>query len=355
MEKQFDFGNPQFRNYAIAAFISIALAVGAHFLLSQYFPELEPQMFRAGSLFVLAMSTGFLLMKNLLVLTDSRRFLGLEATLRRTIPLCFASVVVLYLNDFDKIDLFNNSPFQFLATGVLRRYIYSIMALVAGLIVDRIFTAEGATLPMLLGSTERINRPAKSYAAFGTAISCILLMALAFEYFVFPAGLAANPIAGVNIIITGFLSSLAMAFMIGIRTKNLTEKVEILGLGKLIFGFSIFWGYVNFSEILISTYSLSAEGSYGRIAGYDSFGRIYVSFLLCFAIPFVFLLARRAKSNLLLLRLASVAIIHGAYITVLRYFDISLNLPSSLAVFAMTGWWALFWIGDKMRAKKDIV
>ena len=352
MEKQFDFGNPQFRKYAIAAAVSIVLAVGAHYLLSLYFPEHEPQAFRAASLFVLAMSSGFLLMKNMLVLTASRRFAGMEKALRRTIPLSFASLVILYLTDFDNINISGNSPLQFLASGVVRRYVYLALAALAAFLGDRIYSIEGETFPPEMRSSDQVNRPAKAYASVGTVISCIMMMALAFEYFVLPAGLAPNPIAGVNIIITGFLSALAMAFMIGMRTKNLADATEIVGMGKLIFGFSIFWAYINFSEILISTYSLSAEGAYGEIAGYENYGRIYVSFLLCFAIPFVLLLARRAKSNTLLLRLSSVAIIHGSYITILRYFDISLNLTASLAIFAMTGWWALFWIGDKMRSSQ---
>lgn len=351
MKNSFDFSNPKIRNYTIASLFCIALAAGGHALLANLFPEVESSAFRAASLFVLAMSSGFLLLKNIFVLTDSFRYPQLEASLRRTIPLSLASLAILYLTDFDKIDNFENSVLPFLSNGAVRRFGYLILAGAAAFIGERIFSIEDSA-PR--AANEKTNRPGKALAAIGSAASCLVLMALSFEFFALPNEFAPNPIAGVNIIISGFLSALAMSFMIGTRTKLLKDKNEIFGMGRLIFGFSIFWAYVNFSEILISTYSLSAEGSYGRIAGYENFGRIYVSFLLCFAIPFVFLLARRAKSNPLLLRLSSVAIIHGSYITILRYFDYSLNLPTSIAIFAMTGWWALFWIGSKIRSN-DVI
>lgn len=87
-------------------------------------------------------------------------------------------------------------------------------------------------------------------------------------------------------------------------------------LGKLIFGFSIFWTYVWFSQYLLIFYAnLPEETIYfrERISGFDGryFAPFIISLLLNFVFPFLVLMARGSKRNKMLLKLACWAILVG--------------------------------------------
>jgi hypothetical protein len=87
-------------------------------------------------------------------------------------------------------------------------------------------------------------------------------------------------------------------------------------LGKLMFGFSIFWTYVWFSQFMLIWYAnLPEESVYfnQRLGGFD--GRytwmFYGNLLINFAFPFLALMTRDAKRQMIMLKIVCIAILIG--------------------------------------------
>lgn len=87
-------------------------------------------------------------------------------------------------------------------------------------------------------------------------------------------------------------------------------------LGKFMFGFSIFWTYVWFSQFMLIWYAnLPEESVYfnQRLGGFD--GRytwmFYGNLLINFAFPFLALMTRDAKRQMIMLKIVCIAILIG--------------------------------------------
>jgi len=87
-------------------------------------------------------------------------------------------------------------------------------------------------------------------------------------------------------------------------------------LGKLMFGFSIFWTYVWFSQFMLIWYAnLPEEAVYfnQRLGGFD--GRytwmFYGNLLINFAFPFLALMTRDAKRQMIMMKIVCIAILIG--------------------------------------------
>lgn len=87
-------------------------------------------------------------------------------------------------------------------------------------------------------------------------------------------------------------------------------------LGKFMFGFSIFWTYVWFSQFMLIWYAnLPEEAVYfnQRLDGFD--GRytwmFYGNLLINFAFPFLALMTRDAKRQMIMLKIVCIAILIG--------------------------------------------
>jgi len=87
-------------------------------------------------------------------------------------------------------------------------------------------------------------------------------------------------------------------------------------LGKFMFGFSIFWTYVWFSQFMLIWYAnLPEESVYfnQRLGGFD--GRytwmFYGNLLINFAFPFLALMTRDAKRQMIMLKIVCIAILVG--------------------------------------------
>ncbi|HET9502863.1 MAG TPA: quinol:cytochrome C oxidoreductase [Hymenobacter sp.] len=87
-------------------------------------------------------------------------------------------------------------------------------------------------------------------------------------------------------------------------------------LGKLMFGFSIFWTYVWFSQFMLIWYAnLPEESVYfnQRLGGFD--GRytwmFYGNLLINFVFPFLALMTRDAKRQMIMLKIVCIAILIG--------------------------------------------
>lgn len=90
----------------------------------------------------------------------------------------------------------------------------------------------------------------------------------------------------------------------------------IQDLGKLIFGFSIFWTYTWFCQYLLIFYANMPEETiyfWERINGHGGryFAPFMISLVLNFVFPFLILMARGSKRNFSLLKLACGAILVG--------------------------------------------
>ena len=91
---------------------------------------------------------------------------------------------------------------------------------------------------------------------------------------------------------------------------------SIHDLGKLMFGFSVFWAYVWFSQFLLIFYAnLPEETIYfrERFSGFGGryFAPFIINLLLNFVFPFLILMARESKRNMTFLKLACGSILIG--------------------------------------------
>lgn len=153
--------------------------------------------------------------------------------------------------------------------------------------------------PGLSDSMRGVSAPTMLiYAATVTFASFDLLMSLTplwystiFGVYIFAGGMV------------GFLSLLILAALslrrLGLLSASITVE-HYHDLGKLLFGFVFFWGYIAFSQFLLIWYAnLPEETSWYATRQTGSW--VYVSIVLLvfnFIVPFLGLLSRHAKRNL---------------------------------------------------------
>jgi hypothetical protein len=136
------------------------------------------------------------------------------------------------------------------------------------------------------------------YAATVTFASFDLLMSLTplwystiFGVYIFAGGMV------------GFLSLLILSALALRRLGLLTASINVEhyhDLGKLLFGFVFFWGYIAFSQYLLIWYANIPEETTWYVTRQTGTW-VYVSLALVifhFIVPFLGLLSRHAKRNL---------------------------------------------------------
>lgn len=134
-----------------------------------------------------------------------------------------------------------------------------------------------------------------AYAAGYSLLAFDLMMSLAHKW--------VSNLFGFFYVMGSFLSALMMLAILGItlrRTMGLTDvytKRQQHDLGKLCFGFSVFWAYLMFSQYLVIWYGNLPEETYFifyRLAG--AWRPIGIAvFLMVFLIPFIGLLGEKPK------------------------------------------------------------
>lgn len=87
-------------------------------------------------------------------------------------------------------------------------------------------------------------------------------------------------------------------------------------LGKLMFGFSIFWTYVWFAQFMLIWYAnLPEEAVYfnQRLGGYEGryTGMFFANIVINFVFPFLGLMTRDAKRQMIIMKLVAIAILCG--------------------------------------------
>ncbi len=87
-------------------------------------------------------------------------------------------------------------------------------------------------------------------------------------------------------------------------------------LGKLMFGFSIFWTYVWFAQFMLIWYAnLPEESVYftQRLSGFDGryTGIFFFNIVINFVFPFLVLMTRDAKRQMIIMKIVCIAILAG--------------------------------------------
>lgn len=120
-----------------------------------------------------------------------------------------------------------------------------------------------------------------------------------------------------------FVTGLAvmMMFLLYLKRKGYMEMVSdevVHDLGKFMFAFSIFWGYIFLGQWLLIWYAnLPEETVYfnARLQnGYEVL--FFVNIVMCFLLPFLILMMRNAKRNPIVLTVAGLIILVGHWIDV---------------------------------------
>ena len=117
---------------------------------------------------------------------------------------------------------------------------------------------------------------------------------------------------------TLFAWQLLSSFLLsGIALITLFSKPEHYSdLGKYLFGFSIFWAYLWFSQYMLIWYAnIPEETVYYQTLLSKGYGEAIVAMLiLSFALPFLILLSSKAKQKKLLLFGTAILILLGQYL-----------------------------------------
>lgn len=126
---------------------------------------------------------------------------------------------------------------------------------------------------------------------------------------------------GVRLFATSVVLSLALNILVtlGFRRAGLSKDAihveHFHDLGKLMFGFLVFWAYISFSEFFLIWYAAIPEETiyFHRRWDTDSWRMVSVSLVVVkFIIPFFLIMSRNAKRNLALLGLGAgcIALLH---------------------------------------------
>lgn len=102
------------------------------------------------------------------------------------------------------------------------------------------------------------------------------------------------------------------------RARELTTREHLHDMGKLLFGFTAFWGYIAFSQYFLIWYAnIPEETAWFMRRRAEEWGWVSVALVVCrFVVPFVLLLPKPFKRNPLILGAMSV------WILVFSVFDL---------------------------------
>lgn len=111
---------------------------------------------------------------------------------------------------------------------------------------------------------------------------------------------------GVRVFASGVVLSFAIVILTTMSLKvngvigNEVNTEHFHDLGKLMFGFLVFWAYISFSEFFLIWYASLPEETifYHRRWDYDGWRMLSVSVVLFkFVVPFYFMMSRNVKRN----------------------------------------------------------
>jgi hypothetical protein len=151
------------------------------------------------------------------------------------------------------------------------------------------------------------TKQAQKLAPVATILFGLSLTFAAFDWIMSLDPTWFSTIFGVTFFAT--LTVVAMAIREDGLIKSAITVEHFHDLGKLLFGFLVFWGYVNFSQFMLIWYAALPEETGFYHHRWDVGPWAYVSLLIViahFIVPFFLLLSRNVKRRLPALRLAAV-------------------------------------------------
>jgi hypothetical protein len=100
---------------------------------------------------------------------------------------------------------------------------------------------------------------------------------------------------------------------------KLVNANHIHDLGKFVFAFSIFWTYIWFSQFMLIWYANIPEESIyyiERLGGNEGHFKwiFFTNLLINFAFPFLVLMTRDAKRQMIMLKIVTIAILAGHWL-----------------------------------------
>ncbi|MCK9481448.1 MAG: quinol:cytochrome C oxidoreductase [Bacteroidia bacterium] len=139
---------------------------------------------------------------------------------------------------------------------------------------------------------------------------------------------------------TGFVAALCAITLLVLYLKSighleLVTDEHIHDLGKFIFAFSIFWGYIWIAQFLLIWYAhIPEEVYYYQVRLMDQWKPyFYINTVINFVVPFFFLMTRDAKRNPKLLGFVALLLLFGHWIDV--YLMVMPGSIGSLAKFGL--------------------
>ena len=229
-----------------------------------------------------------------------------------------------------------------------------------------VFTAMGLFLWKCSVKQDETGDPALTTKREWWAPAMTILFALGVTFLSFDVMMSLDPawystMFGVIFFANSFLAGIATTILVclAMQKKGFLKIVNVEhyhDLGKLLFAFTFFWGYVSFSQFMLIWYASLPETTYWfelrgattvPTAPQAGSGWQWMILVLLFGhliVPFGFLLSRHVKRNLKLLSIAAVWMLLMVYLDLFWYImpqfsspAVTFGLPEIGAVLAIGG------------------
>ncbi len=170
--------------------------------------------------------------------------------------------------------------------------------------------------------SEDLNRRILKWSAIGTAVFSVMICLAAFDWMMSIEPHWFSTIYGVYVFAGAFVTTAAFLTLSNLFLlkkgyfKGIVTEDHLHDLGKLMFGFSVFWAYIWVSQYLLIWYSnIPEETEYYLLRGHHGFKPFFwVTLFFNFIFPFFALMTRAAKRNKKRLKLVAVVLILGHWI-----------------------------------------
>jgi hypothetical protein len=130
--------------------------------------------------------------------------------------------------------------------------------------------------------------------------------------------------------------AMTILLVIFLKSKGYIERINenhVHDLGKLLFGFSIFWSYLWFDQFMLQWFANIPEETGFWVKrfdqGYFKF-TIFLSLAINFLFPLLFLIKRGAKRNFKVIGFGAVLLIFGHYVDFFNYTFVEPNWNKEL-------------------------
>lgn len=153
----------------------------------------------------------------------------------------------------------------------------------------------------------KLTLAAQGFSAPGTFLFGLSLTFAAFDWIMSLEPTWFSTIFGVYYFATGVVSSLAVIILVTMALRDAGPLKDVVtvehyhDLGKLMFGFTVFWAYIGFSQFMLIWYAALPEETTWYHARWDVAPWDSVSLFIVlghFVLPFLWLISRNFKRNL---------------------------------------------------------